>query len=61
MLARLYEALTGKPYTTVRSMAAEFGPPPAVRYRDRLANLTDAELIQGDWREVAARESARRG
>lgn len=35
MLAPLYEAITGKPYTTVRSMAAEFGPPPDAHHRDQ--------------------------
>jgi hypothetical protein len=45
MITRLYELLTGQPWTTTRSMAAEFGPPPAARYATQLAAYSDAELI----------------
>jgi len=62
MIARLYELLTGKPWTTTRSMAAEFGPPPAVRYADQLAAYTDLELITSHdpIRVRLAREQATR-
>ena len=46
MIRRLYEALTGTPWTTTRSMSAEFGPLPATRYADELAAFTDAELVE---------------
>jgi hypothetical protein len=45
MIRRLYETLTGRPWTTMRSAAAEFGPPPGARYAAALAAYTDAELI----------------
>jgi hypothetical protein len=45
MIPRLYELLTGHPWTTVRSMTAEFGPPLAAVYATELAAYTDAELI----------------
>jgi hypothetical protein len=45
MIVRIYEILTGKPWTTVRSAAAEFGPPPGAVYATQLAVYTDAELI----------------
>ena len=45
MITRLYELLTGHPWTTVRSATAEFGPPPAARYATQLAAYSDAELI----------------
>lgn len=35
----LYERVTGRPYYTGRSMVADFGPPPAVRREQRLAEL----------------------
>lgn len=55
----LWKALTGTPWKTVRSAAAEFGPPPGVRYADDLAHLTDAELLlYGE--QVVARARARR-
>jgi len=45
MIPRLYELLTGRRWTSVRSMTAEFGPPPAAVYATELAAYTDAELI----------------
>ena len=45
MIRRLYETLTGRPWTTTRSAAAEFGPPPGARYAGELAAYTDTELI----------------
>ncbi|MDI1464314.1 hypothetical protein QEZ54_25410 [Catellatospora sp. KI3] len=45
MIARLYEAVTGTPWTTVRSAAEEFGPTIAARYADELADFTDYELM----------------
>jgi hypothetical protein len=45
MIPRLYELLTGRPWTSVRSMTAEFGPPPGAVYATELAAYTDTELI----------------
>jgi hypothetical protein len=45
MIPRLYELLTGRPWTSVRSMTAEFGPPPGTVYATELAAYTDTELI----------------
>lgn len=45
MISRIYRALTGKPWITSRSAAAEYGPPPGARYAVQLAAYTDAELI----------------
>ena len=45
MLAALYEWLTGRPWRTTRSCAAEFGPPPGALYAEALRHYTDAELI----------------
>jgi hypothetical protein len=39
----LWRALTGT--RTMRSAAAEFGPPPGARYADDLARYSDAELV----------------
>lgn len=44
MLQRIYELVTGRPYITIHSATAEFGPPPGARYADELNDLTDAEL-----------------
>lgn len=41
--------------TTVRSMAAEFGPPPAVHFAAELAGLTDLDLICGPQRLAPVR------
>jgi hypothetical protein len=46
MFEALWEMVTGRPYRTVRSMAQEFGPPPAVVHAERLAQFTDAELMR---------------
>lgn len=43
MIKYLYRAITGTPWTTGRSYAADFGPTLATCYPE-LANLTDAEL-----------------
>ena len=45
MIPRLYELFTGRAWTTVRSMAAEYGPPPGARYAAELSGYTDTELI----------------
>ena len=45
MIRRLYEALTGRPWMTVRSCTTEHGPPPGARYAAQLAVYSDAELI----------------
>jgi len=44
---------------TVRSMRAEFGPPPAVRWPE-LADYPDEELMARDLREIVAEIEARR-
>ena len=59
LIRRLYEAITGRPWTTTRSMAEEYGPPPAVAYPE-LAGYSDAELIRRDIREVIAEIEASR-
>lgn len=59
LIRRLYEAITGRPWTTTRSMAEEYGPPPAVAYPE-LAGYSDAELIRRDIREVIAEIEAAR-
>lgn len=58
-IERLFELLTGKPYTTTRSMAAEYGPPPAVQHPE-LLDYTDEELMRRDIREIVAEIRARR-
>lgn len=45
MIRALYEAITGRPWTTTRSAAAEFGPPPGAVYADQLAAYSDTDLI----------------
>lgn len=47
IISSLYERLTGRPYITTRSMAEEFGPPPAARYPE-LADVPDHELMRAD-------------
>lgn len=44
MIRDLYERATGRPWLTVRSASAEFGPPPGARYADVLDQYTDADL-----------------
>lgn len=59
ILETLWERATGTPYRTVRSAAAEFGPPPAVVHADRLGALSDYEvLLYGE--SVVADSRARR-
>lgn len=53
MIAVLFQMLTGRPWTTVRSCAAEFGPPPGARYAAELSAYSDAELITGGHRILA--------
>jgi hypothetical protein len=50
LIGAVYEAVTGRPWWTVRSMAAEFGPPPAVYYAAELAGLSGEELLAGPQR-----------
>lgn len=59
MLARLFELVTGKPYITTRSMAAEFGPTLATRYPE-LAERSDWELCIRDLRDIVTEIEARR-
>ena len=54
MIRYLYETLTGRPWTTVRSCTTEYGPPPGARYAAQLAAYSDAELIH-HGREILAR------
>lgn len=44
MIKKLYEVITGTPWTTGRSAAADFGPPPGAVYATEWAHLSDAEL-----------------
>jgi hypothetical protein len=60
VIRRLWERLTGTPWTTTRSMAAEYGPPPGALFAAELAEYSDAELVKfGD--EVVARLRLERG
>lgn len=59
MLPQLFKALTGRPWTTTRSMAAEFGSTLATRYPE-LADFTDAELIRRPVGDVLAEIQHRR-
>lgn len=59
IISSLYERMTGRPYITTRSMAEEYGPPPAVAYPE-LAGYSDAELMRRDIREVIAEIEAAR-
>lgn len=44
----IWQRLTGQPWTTSRSAAVEFGPPPAAdpRYAEALQGYSDAELVE---------------
>ncbi|GGR78641.1 hypothetical protein GCM10010169_23530 [Micromonospora fulviviridis] len=53
LIARAYELVTGTPYTTTRSVVAEFGPTLATRYPE-LADYTDAELYARPTAEILA-------
>ncbi|XTZ16509.1 hypothetical protein ACQSSU_03720 [Micromonospora echinospora] len=44
MIRDLYTRATGRPWTTVRSATAEFGPTPGARYADVLDQYSDADL-----------------
>jgi len=59
LLPTLYRLVTGRPYYTVRSAAAEFGPTPAARYPE-LLDYPDIELIRRDRAELIAEIRARR-
>ena len=50
----LYERLTGRPYWTGRSCAAEKGPPPGALYAAKLAAYSDMELVMYGPEIVAA-------
>lgn len=55
----LWEKLTGTPWKTTRSAAAEFGPPPGARYARDLEALTNTEVaMYGE--QVVARAQARK-
>jgi hypothetical protein len=58
----LWERLTGRPYWTAWSAAAEFGPPPAVEFAEQLAGMSDLDLIVygGAVVEAARRSRYRR-
>jgi hypothetical protein len=52
MIKRIYEAVTGTPWTTGRSATADFGPTPAAAYPEldelsfsELMTITNAEAI----------------
>jgi len=55
----LYERITGKPYLTVRSAAAELGPPPAAQYPEMLS-YSAGELIRRERDELLAEIRRRR-
>ncbi|QSB14577.1 hypothetical protein JQS43_24405 [Natronosporangium hydrolyticum] len=57
MIETLYELLTGRSWTTTRSMMAEFGPPPAARHPE-LARYSDAELYERGAELVAELDAA---
>ncbi len=59
MIAELYERMTGKPWTTSRSAAEEFGPTPATEFPE-LSRYTDAELYERGPEIVAELRAARR-
>ncbi|MET7752580.1 hypothetical protein [Micromonospora sp. NPDC005367] len=59
LIARAYELVTGTPYTTTRSAAAEFGPTLATRYPE-LAGYTDAELYARPIADILAEIRAQR-
>ncbi|GAA1423861.1 hypothetical protein ACFQZ4_19630 [Catellatospora coxensis] len=44
MIKRMYEAITGTPWTTGRSCTADFGPTIAARYVTEVLSLTEQEL-----------------
>lgn len=61
MIRALYERVTGRPWTTVRSAAAEFGPPPGAVFAEALRHYTDQELYERGHvilRELAAHQAA---
>jgi hypothetical protein len=54
MIRRLYEMVTGNPWTTTTSATEQFGPPPGAVYAAELSRYTDAELIAADRDELLA-------
>jgi hypothetical protein len=60
VIAFLYELITGKPWITVRSAAAEFGPPPGALLESELAAFSDAALVQFSTGDVAGMIRAKR-
>jgi hypothetical protein len=62
MIRELYELATGRAWTTTRSAAVEFGPPPAAELPE-LRRFTDAQLMAdgpGIVAAVRARRASRR-
>ncbi|MCP2325649.1 hypothetical protein HDA40_004156 [Hamadaea flava] len=59
MITRIYELVTGTPWTTGRSAVAEFGPTIATRYPE-LAELTDRELCSMTPKTAIAYAEAQR-
>jgi hypothetical protein len=47
---RLYERVTGRPWTTGRTASIDFGPPPGAVHAEELAAYSDAELLSRDLR-----------
>jgi hypothetical protein len=43
MIKRLFEKVTGTPWTTTRCVTTEFGPPPGAEYAREIAEI-------GDWK-----------
>jgi hypothetical protein len=62
---RVWRSLTGTPWTTTRSMAAEYGPTPAMLYPE-LGAYSDADLLRlpqlrsPGWAHLDARLGVRR-
>lgn len=54
MIRRLWELVTGRPWTTTRSATAEYGPPPGAVFADQLAAYTDAELVARPTADILA-------
>ncbi len=60
MIGFVYEMVTGKPWRTVRSAAAEFGPSAGAVYAAELSRYSDAELL-AYGEEILAAVKAGRG
>lgn len=59
MIKRIYEAVTGTPWTTGRSATADFGPTLATRYPE-WAQLTDHQLLSMTTEQAIAWALAQR-